>query len=43
MKKVFGILAVALFVVAMFSSCGSRHGDKCPGVGQVQQTVEHNA
>jgi predicted small secreted protein len=41
MKKTIAISLLVLFGVALISSCGTRRGDKCPGVGQVEKTVKH--
>jgi hypothetical protein len=38
MKKIVAIAFIALLGISLLSACGSRRGDKCPGVGQVEQT-----
>lgn len=34
MKKALTWIIIAGFTLIFISSCGSRRGDKCPGVGQ---------
>lgn len=36
MKKLAAWVLLSLLAVALISSCGSRRGDKCPGIGQMQ-------
>lgn len=37
MKKIVAYTLIALLGMSLLSACGSRRGDKCPGVGQVEQ------
>lgn len=43
MKKALTWIVMAAFTLIFISSCGSRRGDKCPGIGQTTTTVVQNA
>jgi predicted small secreted protein len=41
MIKTISRVVIALFAIALITaSCGTRNGDKCPGVGQVVKTQD---
>jgi hypothetical protein len=42
MEKALSIVCVALFMMALLSSCGSRRGDACPNnFGSLEQNDQH--
>jgi hypothetical protein len=43
MKKALTWFVIAGFALIFISSCGSRRGDKCPGVGKAKSNVVNHA